>query len=365
MTHRVGDIAAAIGATLEGDGDITITHAAEPDAAGPDALALAMSPKYAEALSKGEARAAIVWPGADWQAMGLEAAIIAPRARVTMAGLTRIFDPGQGFAPGIHPQALVDPGAEIGADVSIGPFSVIAAGARIGDRTTIGPLCYVGTGSVIGADSFLREHVSIGARVRTGARLVVQPGARIGSDGFSFVTPEKSSVEAAREEFGTSEAEGSAGQAYLRIHSLGGVEIGDDVEVGANTTIDSGTIRPTRIGNGTKLDNMVQVGHNVTVGHDTLLCGQVGLAGSCRVGNNVVLGGQVGAADNIFIGDGVVAAGATKITGNVPAGRVIMGYPATKMETQVAMYKAMRRLPRLLDEIARLQKAVFKSPSND
>ncbi|MAC80624.1 MAG: UDP-3-O-(3-hydroxymyristoyl)glucosamine N-acyltransferase [Rhodobacteraceae bacterium] len=359
MGHKVGDIAAALDATLEGDASVEITHAAEPAAADEMALALAMSPKYAEALSAGKARAAIVWPGADWRAMGLEAAIIAPRARVAMAGLTRIFDPGQGYGAGIHPQALVDPTAELGDDVSVGPFSVIGAGAKIGAGTVIGPLCYVGTDVRIGPGSFLREHVSIGARARIGARFIAQPGARVGGDGFSFVTPEKSNVEAAREDFGASEAAGE-GQAYLRIHSLGGVVIGDDVEMGANSAVDSGTVRPTQIGNGTKIDNLAQVGHNVIVGHDTLLCGQVGLAGSCRVGNNVVLGGQVGAADNIFIGDGVVAAGATKITGNVPAGRIIMGYPATKMDTQVSMYKAMRRLPRLMTDFAELQKAVSK-----
>ncbi|WP_428925325.1 UDP-3-O-(3-hydroxymyristoyl)glucosamine N-acyltransferase [Marinibacterium sp. SX1] len=364
MAHKVGDIAAALGLPIEGDASVEITHAAEPGAAGADALALAMSPKYAEALDGSAAQAAILWPGADWQAMGLKAAILPPRARVAMAGLTRVFDPGQGFAPGIHPQALVDPTAEIGEDVSIGPFTVVAAGARIGARSVIGPQCYIGTDAQLGPDALLREQVSLGARVRIGARFVAQPGARIGGDGFSFVTPEKSAVEAAREEFGAGEAQ-AAEQAYLRIHSLGGVEIGDDVEVGSNTSVDSGTIRPTRIGNGTKLDNLVQVGHNVTVGHDTLLCGQVGLAGSCRVGNNVVLGGQVGAADNIFIGDGVVAAGATKITGNIPAGRVVMGYPATRMDTQVAMYKALRRLPRLMTDFAELQKAVFKPSSKD
>ena len=148
-----------------------------------------------------------------------------------------------------------------------------------------------------------------------------------------------------------------------QVGLLGAVVIGDDVEIGANCAIDSGTVRPTRIGNGTKLDNLVQVAHNVVVGHDTLLCGQVGIAGSTKVGNNVVLGGQCGAADNIFIGDGVVAAGATKITGNVPAGRVIMGYPATKMDTQVSMYKSLRRLPKLMADFAELQKAVFKLTS--
>lgn len=361
MPHKVKDIAAALGASFEGNPEATIVDAAEPAAAGPQSLALAMSPKYAEALASGRAKAAILWEGADWQALGLEAAILAPRARVAMAGLTRIFDPGPGYGAGIHPQAIVDPGAEIGTNVSIGPFSIISAGAKIGDNCQIGPQCFIGPNAQIGSDAALRDHVSIGARVRIGDRFIAQPGARIGADGFSFVTPEKSAVEAAKEDFGTAESHNSE-QAYLRIHSLGAVVIGHDVEIGANATIDSGTIRPTQVGNGTKIDNLVHVGHNVIVGNDTLLCGQVGIAGSTKVGNNVVLGGQVGAADNIFIGDGVVAAGATKITGNVPAGRVIMGYPATKMDTQVAMYKALRRLPRLIGD---MQKAVSNSKNKD
>ncbi|MEM8730191.1 MAG: UDP-3-O-(3-hydroxymyristoyl)glucosamine N-acyltransferase [Pseudomonadota bacterium] len=365
MAHTLAEIAAALDATVEGDGGLIITHAAEPGAAGPDALALAMSPHYAEALSAGAARAAIVWPGADWQALGLDAAIIAPRARVAMAGLTRIFDPGQGFPEGLHPQAIIDPSAEIGADVTVGPFSVVAAGARVGAGSVIGPMCYIGTGAEIGTGSLLREQVSLGARVRTGARFTAQPGARLGSDGFSFVTPEKSSVEVARDDFGSGETASGTEQAYLRIHSLGAVVLGDDVEIGGNSVIDSGTIRPTQVGNGTKIDNLVQLGHNVIVGSDTLLCGQVGVAGSAKIGSNVVLGGQVGVADNIFVGDGVVAAGATKITGNVPGGRVIMGYPATKMDTQVAMYKALRRLPRMMSDFAALQKAVFKASPKD
>ena len=149
-------------------------------------------------------------------------------------------------------------------------------------------------------------------------------------------------------------------QSWLRIHSLGAVSIGDDVEIGANCTIDNGTIRDTEIGSGSKLDNQVHVGHNTRIGRDCLICGQCGLSGSVEVGNNVVLGGQCGAADNIFIGDGVIAGGATKIISNVPAGRVVMGYPAVKMETHTEIYKAQRRLPRLMQDIEKLKKAVFK-----
>jgi UDP-3-O-[3-hydroxymyristoyl] glucosamine N-acyltransferase len=185
----------------------------------------------------------------------------------------------------------------------------------------------------------------------------------VGSDGFSFVTPEKSGVERVRESLGH---QGEiVAQSWTRIHSLGGVEIGDDVEIGANTAIDRGTIRATRIGRGTKLDNLVHVGHNVEVGEDSLLCGQVGIAGSARIGNRVVLGGQCGVNDNIFVGDDVVAGGATKIFTNAPAGRVLLGSPAVKMEAHVEMMKALRRLPRLFEQVRDLQKAVSKSSDND
>ena len=210
----------------------------------------------------------------------------------------------------------------------------------------------------MGPGAQLREMVSIGARVTIGARFRAQPGARIGGDGFSYVTPEVSGAENVRK---TLKDTGDARpQSWLRIHSLGSVTIGDDVEVGANCTVDNGTIRDTVIGDGTKLDNLVHVGHNTRIGRDCLLCGQTGTSGSVDIGNIVVLGGQCGVVDNIFIGDGVIAGGGTKILSNVPAGRVMMGYPAVKMETHTEVYKAQRRLPRLMRDIEALKKAVFK-----
>jgi UDP-3-O-[3-hydroxymyristoyl] glucosamine N-acyltransferase len=363
MHFKISDIAEALGAEAVGDTDLSIGRAAEPGQAGPDDLALAMSPKYAEELGKGAARAAILWPEADWQAMGLSAAIFAPRPRMAMSGVTRMLDPGQGFAPGIHPSAVVDPTAEIGPDVSIGPLSVIGSGARIGAGSVIGPHCYIGADAVLGERAYLREMVSIGARVTIGARFVAQPGGRIGSDGFSFVTPEVSTAETVRK---TMKDSGDAKpQEWVRIHSLGAVTIGDDVETGANCTIDNGTIRDTEIGSGTKIDNLVHVGHNTRVGTDCLLCGQVGISGSVDIGKSVILAGQVGVVDNIFIGDNVVATGGTKILSNVPAGRVLMGYPAVKMEIHTEIYKAQRRLPRLARDVAALQKAVFKQEPKD
>lgn len=363
MAYTIEQIAAALGAEAVGDVTLTIERAAEPGMAGPDDLALAMSPKYAEDLGNGTAQAAIVWPGADWAAMGLKAAIMSPRPRASMSGLTALLDPGQRFGSGIHPSAVIDPTAQLGANVTVGPLAVIAAGARIGAGSVIGPHCYVGADVVIGENAFLREMVSIGARATIGDRLIAQPGARVGADGFSFVTPEVSGVENARKTMGD---QGDAkAQSWARIHSLGAVTIGDDVELGANCTIDNGTIRNTEVGSGTKLDNQVHLGHNTRVGRDCLLCGQAGVSGSVEIGSNVVLGGKVGVVDNIFIGDGVVAAGGTNILSNVPAGRVIMGYPAVKMDTHTEIYKAQRRLPRILRDIDALKKAVSKLTSTE
>lgn len=363
MRHTVQQIADALGAETAGDTGLRMRRAAEPGSAGPDDLALAMSPAYAEALNRGRARAAMLWPGADWRALGLAAAIFVPRPRMAMSGLTAMLDPGQGYGSGIHPAAVIDPTAELGANVSVGPMAVIGARARIGAGSVIGPLCSIGADAVLGARALLREAVSIGARVRIGARFIAQPGARIGSDGFSFVTPEVSTAEMARKTMGDS---GDARpQGWRRIHSLGAVSIGDDVEIGANSCIDYGTIRDTVIGSGTKIDNLVHIGHNVRTGRDCLFAGHTGISGSVEIGNHVVLGGQVGVVDNVRIGDGVVAAGGTKILSNVPAGRVMMGYPAVKMDLNTQMYKALRRLPRLLRDPEALKKAVFKPGAND
>ncbi len=362
MSHTVQDIANALGLEARGDLSLTIRSAAEPRDAGPEDLAMAMSPAYAEGLSQGDARVALVWQGADWEAMGLEAAIFVQRPRLAMSGLSRLFDPGQGLEGGIHPAAVIDPTARIGAGAHIGPGACIGARAQIGAGSVVGPNSVIGMDAVIGEQAYIRDQVSIGARVRIGDRFICQPGTRIGADGFSFVTPEVSTTEAARQTMGDS-SEGKS-QSYVRIHSLGAVQIGDDVEMGANCTIDNGTIRDTQIGDGTKLDNQVHVGHNARIGRHCLLCGQVGLSGSVEIGDFAVLAGQVGVADNTKVGARAILTGATKATSNVPAGRVMMGYPAVKMDLHTEIYKAQRRLPRLMRQVAALQKAVFKDESS-
>jgi len=364
----VGQIAAALGAEAAGDLSLVILRASEPASAGPDDLALAMDAKYAPGLAQGQARAAVLWPGADWRALGLGAAIFAPRPRLAMAGLTRVLDPGHGIAPGLHKTAIVDATAQLGQGAAVGAFVQIGRDVRIGARARIASHVSIADGVEIGDDALILQGARIGARVRIGARFVCQPGAVIGSDGFSFVTPEKSGVEEIRETLGVRDQ--LRDQSWVRIHSLGTVEIGDDVEIGANCAIDRGTIRATRIGSGTKLDNLVHVGHNVEVGRDCLLCGQVGIAGSARIGDRVVMGGQCGVSDNIFVGNDVIAGGATKIFTNAPAGRVLLGSPALKMESHVEAWKNIRRLGRLFAQVAELRAAVLgagsgKGPDDD
>ena len=271
-----------------------------------------------------------------------------------MARLTQLMD--QTPAPtGISPQALVDPTAMVAADASIGAFCVVGAGAVIGAGTWIADQVSIAPGVVIGAGCRIYAGVRLQAGVRLGDRVILQPNVVIGGDGFSFVTAEPSNVEIARETLGDAALQAPTDPTWHRIHSLGGVVIGDDVEIGAGSTVDAGTIRATRVGQGTKVDNLVQIGHNVIVGAHCLLCAQAGVAGSTVIGDRVVVGGKAGIADNLKIGDDVVLGGGSVVLSHVPAGRVMMGYPATKMQLHIESYKALRRLPRLLRDIARRQ----------
>lgn len=363
MRIPLSTVAEALSARLDGNPDIEITGAAEPARCTADQLALAMSPQYAEGLSQGAARAAILHDGADRADYGLESALYVTRPRLAMAHLSRLFDPGPEIAAGIHPTAVVDVSAEIGPDARIGPFVVIGASVRIGARARIAPHVTIAEGTRIGTDVLIHPGVRIAGRAQLGDRVILHPNCTIGADGFAFVTERPSSVERVRD--GLVDQIDPDPQEWTRLHSLGSVEIGDDVEVGACSSIDRGTIRATVIGRGTKIDNHVQVGHNVTIGEDCMICSMAGIAGSSRIGDRVVLAGKVGVNDNIFIGDDVVAGGAAKIFTNVPAGRVVLGNPAVKMSTNLETYKALRRLPRLLRDVAALKKAVPMDRKSD
>lgn len=284
------------------------------------------------------------------------------RARYVLAGVTRVFERAPELADGVHPSAVIDPTAEIGAGARIGPFVVIGARARIGAGARIFPQVVIAEDVAIGAEALILAGVRIGARVRIGDRFIAQPGAVIGADGFSFVTPTPGNVEEAR---AVGVISAKAQETYVRINSLGAVRIGDDVEVGANSCIDRGTVADTVVGDGTKIDNLVQIGHNVRVGRTCLICGHVAIGGSTVIEDRVVLGGRAAIADHLTIGANSVITGNSGVASTVPPNRIMMGYPAVPMEVNVEMYKALRRLPRLLARLAPAQKSVSNPGGTD
>jgi UDP-3-O-[3-hydroxymyristoyl] glucosamine N-acyltransferase len=350
----VKELAHALSAKAVGNLDIAITGAAEPQDAQGSLLAIATSKSFVARLGEGKAKVALLTTGTDWHNLNLEAAIFVSRPRYALAGLSLKLDKnwrqGEAF---IHPHAAIDSTAKIAPGARIGAFCYIGAGVVLGKNAWLGTHVTLANGSFIGAECTLLDGVKIGRNVTIGKRFVAQPGAVIGADGFSYVSKEVAALENVRVTLG--DRGDALPQPYHKIHSLGAVEIGDDVEIGANSCVDRGTVRDTIIGSGCKVDNLAQIGHNVKIGTDCLICAQVGIAGSSTLGDNVVLGGQTGISDNLFVGNNVITGGATKVLTNVPSGRVMLGYPAMKMKTQLDIYKSLRRLPSLVRDLAKLK----------
>lgn len=361
QSYTVAELATALGARFEGDGDIRVEGLVHPAMAAPDRLVMASSADFLKLIEPGSARAALVAQGADWQAAGLAAAIFAARPRYAMAHVTAAFALEEALAPGIHPSAVIDPGAEIGEGVRIGPFVHVAAGAHVGADSRIHAHASVGEGARLGTGALVHAGARIASRVTIGARAILHQNAVIGADGFSFVTPDLGAVEAAK----ASGARESATQnrELGRIHSLAAVTLGDDVEIGAGTTIDRGTLRDTRIGSGTKIDNQVQIGHNVIIGDTCMLCAQVGIAGSAVIGDRVVLGGKVGVADHVKIGSDVLIAAASAVASNVKGRSIMMGVPAMPRDEAMRSMMAIRRLPRMMETVAALKKRLSSMDS--
>lgn len=354
MSHDIATLAAALGARAEGDGALRVARLRPPALCGADDLALAADPRHQAALSEGAAQAAILPEGTDWRALGLKAAILVTRPRYTLALATQALDDAPAPAPGVHATSVVEDGAALGEGVAIGPHCVVGAGARIGAGSVLAGQVWVAPGAELGPGALVHPGARIMRRVRIGARAILQPNAVIGGDGFSFVTPEKGAVEAAR----AMESDAAARQAkgFARIHSLGGVEIGDDVEIGAGACIDAGTIAPTSIGDGSKLDNLVQIGHNVRIGRTCLICGQVGVAGSAVIGDRVVLGGGAGVADHVSIGADSLIGARSALAQDAPEGSVLLGAPALPRREAIQIMMAWRRLPEALSRLRKLEK---------
>lgn len=330
----IKEIARELEARLEGDGELEIERLVHPDRAERASdLALAMGADAAAALGRTKASAVVVAKVAP--ARPFAAVLTVAEPRMALARLSALFDPGPAHAAGIHPTAVIAPEAEIDPTASLGPFAVVGPHSRIGAGTVVLAHVTIGAGVVIGAGGLLHPGVRIGDRVRIGERAIVHPNAAIGVDGFSFA-PDMTSPVAFK-----------PGLKLARIHSLGTVEIGDDVEIGAGTTIDRATLEATRIGSGTKIDNQVHIGHNVTIGETCIVCGMSGISGSVKMGDRVRIAGGVGIADHVTIGDEAVVAAGSGVGSNVAAGTFVSGYPAQPHHRSVEQFAYLQRQKRL------------------
>ena len=354
---KIAELASLLGASFEGNGNLVVERPVHPDCEDVErALAIATAPEYADKLGARHFKAAVLAEGDAWQQYGLEAAIFVSRPRYALATITRHFSNSAHHSADIHPTSVIDESASIGKAVSIGPFCTIERGAVIGDGTQILDHVTINADADVGPDCHLKSGVRIGHQVKLGQRVVVHQNAVIGADGFSFVTPEPSALEVAAEHTG-GDVNTQDGQ-LARIYSLGAVSVGDDVEIGAGTTIDRGTLADTQIGAGTKIDNQVQIGHNVTIGRACILCAQVGIAGSVQIGDRVVLGGKSGIADNVKVGSDILIAAASAVGSDVASQSIMMGVPARKRDEALRLLVALRRLPSTTETVAKIRKSL-------
>lgn len=345
-------IAAALDARLIGDGTIEIARTVHPaDAEGSADLALAMDRKTLALLDASRARAAIVAEGAVVPEGRLDGCIVVGRPRYALAGVLDLFDQPVHAEPGIHATAVIAADAVIGADVRIGPFVVIGPRAVVGAGTIVMAHVTIGADARVGAGCRIHPGARIGDRVAVGDRVILHHNVSLGADGFSFVTPEAGSVESAK---ATGRVE-ATNVTLRRINSIGTVIVGDDVEIGANSAVDRGTVSATRIGRGTKIDNLVQIGHNVVIGETCMLCGQVGIAGSAVIGNRVVLAGKVGVGDHVRIGDDAVVGAASAVGTDVAPKSVVMGMPAMPRQRFFDQMTYLHRLKNLFGDVADLK----------
>ncbi len=312
-----------VGGILTKAQDVVIDKVAPPKLADENTLALAMNEDEIENMSSSKARAVLVPLGVNLDGIST---IEVERPRLAFMKLLNVFYIAPDTPREIHKTAVIDQSAKLGKNVSIGANVVISKGVEIGDNTAIMANCYIGKNAKIGSDCLLHPGVNIGDFVKVGSRCIFHHGVSLGADGFSFVTESPNNIEQAREQGAIKETNKNV--KVFKIPSLGSVSIGDDVEIGANTTIDRGTIEDTTVGSQTKIDNLVMIGHNCKIGNACTIVSQVGIAGSCTIGDRVVIAGQAGLKDHVDIGSDSIILAKAGVTKSFPAKSVIMGAPA-------------------------------------
>lgn len=339
---RVSELADLVKGIVRGDASAEIRGAASVEGAGPRDLVFATARPHLERALAGTAACILTTPElhAALEAPGELPVILVEDPRLAFARALRHLYPDPKRAPGVHPSAVVDPDAVLGDAVYVGPHAVVEAGARVGDGSSIGAGSYVGEGVTVGRDCVLHPRVTLYAQTRVGDRVVAHSGAVIGSDGFGYAT------------------DAGAGE-HEKFPQVGIVELGDDVEVGANTTIDRGALDPTVVGAGTKIDNLVQLGHNVSVGERCIVCAQVGVAGSAEIGDAVILAGQVGIANKVRLEPGSVVGAKSGVSNGkrVRSGQVVMGSPIRPLKDYMRVQAHLSRLPELARRVKALESA--------
>ena len=327
----LGELAEVLQARLDGDPGRVVTGVAPLESAGPDQISFLTDLRYRGAADTSRAGAFL----APRDVRDLPAPTLGCDApQQALIQLLRLFHPPVPTPAGVDRTAVVAPEARIDPSASVGPLCVVESRAVIGPGARLHALVYVGLGVEIGDDTVVHPHVSLRDGVRVGRRVIIHSGAVLGADGFGFAFD---------------------GTAHRKIPQVGGVLIEDDVEIGANTTIDRATFGDTIVGRGTKIDNLVQIGHNVVVGEHSLLVAQVGISGSSRLGRGVVLAGQVGVADHVTIGDGVIVGAQSGIKSSLPAGEKVFGSPARPIGQAMRIIVAEARLPELLHRVRALE----------
>ncbi len=329
-------IAADVGGRLVGDPAVVVGGVAPLDRASVGDLSFLGVAKYASMFTASGAGVVLISPELAETPGRAPARIVVDKPQEALLALLPRFHRAPRADPGVHATSVIGRGARLGSDVSVGPYAIIGDGAFVGDGVVIGPHCVIGSGVEIGARSHLYASVTVYSGSIIGERVTIHAGARIGSDGFGYVQRD--------------------GQ-HLKIPHVGRCIIEDDVEIGANTTIDRGSIDDTVVGAGTKVDNLVQIAHNVRIGRVCLIMAQVGIAGSVRVEDGAMLLGQVGVSGHHTIGKGARLAAQAGVFGDIPAGETWSGYPARphkeSLRAQAALYKLpslLRRIERLLDK---------------
>lgn len=336
-SFTLDEITQIVGGMLTKAADVEISNIAPPLLADENTLALALGEEEIANLAKSKAKAALVPLGVNIDGF---TTIEVERPRLAMMKLLNLFYTAPETNKGVHPSAIVHPEAKLGENVSIGPNVVVSGGAEIGDNTKIVANSYIGSGAKIGKNCFFHPSVNVGDRVIVKDNVILHHGVSLGADGFSFVTENPDNIEQARKDGAIKEE--NVQHKIFKIPSIGSVVIGNNVEIGANTTIDRGTIENTTIGDDTKIDDLVMIGHNCRVGRGCLIVSQVGIAGSCVIGDRVVIAGQAGLADHIEIGSDSIVTAKAGVTKSFPEKSIIVGIPAVPRKDFIKQLKTMK-----------------------